>query len=109
MRRGASDSEYSLVGNHLVRTVTLPDGRSYIHRCSKAVYEAVAYAVEGHSREGVTGEAMSTELDLPFTQVYVALSFLVERGCVVVQFRRNFPASDILFEDAMTEFHALEL
>lgn len=90
-----------------MRTVTPPDGYRYIHTCSKAVYEATARAIEDHGKDGVVGKVIADELDLSFTQVYTALSFLVERGCVVVEGRRNFPASDVLFEDAMVEYHAL--
>jgi len=34
---------------------------------------------------------------------------LKERGCVRTEFRRCFPASACLFEDAMIEYHALEV
>ena len=30
-----------------------------------------------------------------------------ERGCFVTRYRRTYPASDVLFEDAMIEFWAL--
>jgi hypothetical protein len=35
------------------------------------------------------------------------LEFLKERGCLVTRLRRSHPASTFLFEDAMTEYHAL--
>ena len=105
--RPPSNSDFTVARDHLVRTVTLPGDRRYTHRCSKAVYEATARAIEDHGKDGVTGRSIADELDLSFTQVYTALSFLVERGCVVVEGRRNFPASDVLFEDAMVEYHAL--
>ena len=40
------------------------------------------------------------------TFMAVALAFMKERGCVVTRYRRNYPASDVLFEDAMIEFCA---
>ena len=107
MRRAKRDSEFTRIGDRLIRSVTLGDGRSYRHRCTKSVYEAVAHEIADHDADGITGKAIAEALDAPYTQVYVAIAFLVERGCVTVRYRRNCPASAICFEDAMVEFHAL--
>ena len=107
MPRAKPDSEFTRVGDRLIRTVTLGDGRSYRHCCRRQVYEAVAHEIADHDADGVTGKAIAEALDAPYTQVYVAIAFLVERGCVIIQYRRNCPASAICFEDAMVEFHAL--
>lgn len=98
---------FDVVDDHLVRTVYFPDGRSYTHRCTRATFEAVAHAIEEHAKEGVTLESLAEALDLPFTQVNVALEFMKERGCIVTPSgggRRSYPASGCLFEDAMCEY-----
>ena len=98
------DVRFEVLDGRLVRTVVLPGGRGYVHRCTREVLEAVAHAVEQRAAEGVTLDPLAQALDAPATQVNVALEFLKERGCVVTRCRRNYPASDVLFEDAMTEF-----
>ncbi len=111
MRRHYRDNErdvrFEIVDGRLVRTVTLPDGRSYMHRCGREAFEAVAHGVDELGDQGVTLEPLAEALDLPNTQVNVALEFMKERGCLVTRGRRNYPSSDVLFEDAMTEFYAL--
>jgi len=108
MRRRYRDEQrnvrFEVLDGRLVRTVALPDGRSYVHRCTREVFEAVAHAVEQRAADGVTLDPLAQALDAPATQVNVALEFLKERGCLVTRCRRNYPASGVLFEDAMTEF-----
>jgi len=95
----------------LVRTVTAGanDGRTYTHRCDKATFETVAWAMEGQPREGdgTTLMEIARKEALPFTQVNVALEFLKERGIVDVRHRRCYPATESVHLDAMVEFHAL--
>jgi len=95
---------FDVVDGVLERKVIFPDGRMYTHRCTREVYEEVAYAIEERAGDGVTLDPLAKALDLPFTQVNVALEFMKERGCVVTRGRRNYPASNILYEDAMIEF-----
>jgi len=93
----------------LVRHVERADGRAYTHRCGLAALQEVCWFVDEHARDGVTtGELWDALPDLPATQVSVALEFLKERGIMETRGRRNYPASNCLFEDAMTEFYALE-
>ena len=94
--------------NHLVRTVTGADGRSYAQRCSLDTYTAVADAMQSTNADGSTIASLIAALELPFSQVNVALEFLKERGCVEVYFRRSYPASNCVFEDALLEFYALK-
>ena len=104
------DVTFRVLDNHLVRTVSFADGqRGYEHRCSYQTYEAVADAVDQipTEGEGVTLEPLARSLDLPYTQVNVALEFLKERGVVSTRARRNYPASNFAFEDALIEYHAL--
>jgi len=96
---------FDVKDDHLIRTVVFPStGRSYSHRCTRAIYEAVAHAIEEHADEGVALDPLVQAIDAPFTQVNVALEFMKERTCVVTRGRRSYPASKALFEDAMIEF-----
>jgi len=102
-----SDVRFDVADGHLVRTVTAADGRSYVHRCSREVYESVTHAMQSVGPDGATVDTLTVALDAPYTQVNVALEFLKERSCVQTRHRRNYPASDFVFEDAMIEFLAL--
>jgi hypothetical protein len=90
----------------LVRFVTR---RGYVHRATLATLREIAWYIEEHAAEGVTTNGLWEALpELSATQIAVALDFLKDRGCVETRGRRNFLASDCLFEDAMIVFHALE-
>ena len=95
---------FDVVDNVLTRQVVFPDGNSYTHRCTLETFKDVAHAIEERAEEGVTCDGLAEALDLPHTQVNVALEFMKERGCVEVRRRRTYPASNFLFEDAMIEF-----
>ena len=111
MRRRYRNDEremiFEVIRGQLVRTIVLPDGGSYVHRCMRETFEEVAHAIEERADDGVTLGPLAEAIDAPSTQVNVALEFLKERGCVIVRGRRSFPASNFLFEDAMTEFYYL--
>ncbi len=90
----------------LRRTVLLSDGTTYTHHCARAVYEAVAYAIE--DSQGHTGQELSKLLNEPFTQVDVAFQFLKDRGVIETRHkRRSYAASKCAYEDAMIELLAL--
>lgn len=102
------------------RVVPLPGrGDPYEHRCTKQVYDDVAYAVEKAGARSFTNEEVRAAVDqlaadegqpghAPFTQVHVAMAFLKERGCIVpAPGRRHVAATDYAIEDAMIEWHAL--
>jgi hypothetical protein len=95
----------------LVRTVTsdITDGRTYHHRCDRAMFEKVAWAIAETPAEGVgTTLAIIAKAErIPFTQANVALEFLKKRGLVEVRHRRCYPATADVHLDAMIEFHAL--
>ena len=94
--------------HHLVRWVALRDGRTYAHRCALGSFEAVVHYIDEHAGEGVTTTMLWETLpEVPCTQASVAAAFLKERGCLDVRGRRIFLASNVFFEDAMTEIHAL--
>ncbi|MEX2387542.1 MAG: hypothetical protein WD534_06660 [Phycisphaeraceae bacterium] len=97
---------FDVIDDTLVRTVAFPfsDREGYIHRCTRKVYEDVAYAIQERVKEGATLDSLVEALDAPFTQVNVALEFMKERGCVVTRGRRSYPASTCLYEDAMVEY-----
>jgi hypothetical protein len=101
---------YDLERGRLVRRVEQANGRTYTHRCSLETLQEVTWYVEEHAADGVaTGELWVALPDFPATQLSVALEFLKEHGCVETSGRRNYPGSDILFEDVMCHFHALEV
>jgi len=97
-------------GGALERTVRLPDGREYAHRCSKKVFEAVAGYLDEHQGEGVKMQSVADAIDAPMTQVNVALQLLTERGMLETHGRLGYVApgyAKALYEHAMTEFYAL--
>jgi hypothetical protein len=100
--------EFSVEDGWLVRTA-FPTGRPpYQHRCSLDSYRAVIDFIDAHAAGGVTTNGLWEGLpDVPASQASVALAFLKERGCVEVRRRRCYPASGVLLEDALIEFHAL--
>ncbi|MCA9091181.1 MAG: hypothetical protein KDA90_21390 [Planctomycetaceae bacterium] len=101
---------FALEDGWLVRTVIKPNGSSYQHRCSLAAYRAVTDYIDEHTNEGVTTNGLWDGLpDVPCTQAAIALAFLKELGCVTVCHRRCYPVSKFLVEDALIEFHALNL
>ncbi|MGB7549651.1 MAG: hypothetical protein WBM14_18095 [Terracidiphilus sp.] len=95
----------------LVRIVTAHagGGRTYPYRCTKDIFETVAWAMAETPREGpgATPMQIARRENLPFTQVTVALEFLKERGIVEVRQRRCYPATSSAYLDAMVEWHAL--
>ena len=90
----------------LVRSVVPRRGKPYEHRCPLDTLEAVSHRFDQHG-EGDTVETIAEALDVPMTQVATALAFLLERGIVIVESRRNYPATIDVYLDAMTEYHAL--
>ena len=96
-------------GTALIRdAVPRTTGNPYRHSCPLAAFETVAHAIGEAGDEGFTLTSLQAETGLPFTQVATAMAFLRERGIIEVRFgRRNFPATDAVHIDAMTEYHAL--
>jgi len=90
----------------LVRSVIPRRGKPYEHRCTLELFEAVCHRFDEHG-EGDTVETIAKAIDAPITQVATALAFLLERGIVTVENRRNYPATIDVYLDAMTEYHAL--
>ncbi|MAX23025.1 MAG: hypothetical protein CMJ19_00860 [Phycisphaeraceae bacterium] len=97
---------FQVINDHLEMHVVFPKqpSRDYVHRCSRDVFREVAYTIEDYAAGGTTLDQIVQAIDAPYTQVNVALGFMKERGCVEVHHRRIFPASDIVYEDAMIEF-----
>jgi len=96
---------FSLDGDFLIRKVVTCTGH-YSHKCSLRSFKEVLHYLE--LNDGVTSNTMWNELDIPCTQISVALAFLKERGCVVVDGRKVYSSSDVLYEDGMTELYAME-
>ena len=97
---------FDVVDDHMEMKVVFPDtpGRDYVHRCTRDIFREVAFTIEEKAAGGTTLEDLVDAMDAPFTQVNVALAFMKERGCVEVRRRRTYPASDMVYEDAMIEF-----
>ena len=109
MRTSPRQVRFAVERTKLVRYVQRTDGRGHVQRATLATLREVAWFIEGHATAGVTTNELWDALpDVPTTQIAVALDFLKDRGCIETRGRRNYPASDCLFEDAMIEFHALE-
>ena len=90
----------------LVRSVVPRRGKPYEHRCPLDTLKAVSHRFDEHG-EGDTVETIAEAIDAPITQVATALAFLLDRGIVTVEHRRNYPASIDVYLDAMIEYHAL--
>jgi len=110
------DVRYEFADGCLVRTVTDGPtgdsggtGKAYQHRCTRAVFETVAHAINETPAdgEGTSQVDIVRRENLPYSQVNVALEFLKERGVVEVRHRRCYPGTSTAFEDAMIEFLAL--
>lgn len=94
----------------LVRAVTpgRGGGEPYEHRCAQVAFEDVAHAVDAMAGAAFTLESLHERINLPWTQIAVALAFLKERGCVVpVHGRRHKAAPGSVHLDSMIEWHAL--
>jgi len=90
----------------LVRSVVPRRGKPYEHRCPLETLVAVSHRFDEHGK-GDTVETIAEAIDVPITQAATALAFLLERGIVTVEHRRNYPATIDVHLDAMTEYHAL--
>ena len=109
MRRVPREVRFEVRRGRLVRHVRRADGRAYTHRCTLDGLKEVAWYVQEHAEAGVTTNELWTALaDIPATQATVALEFLKDRGLLTTELRRNYAASNCLFEEAMVEYHALE-
>jgi len=99
---------FALEDGVLFRRVVPRRGASYQHTCTEQVYKDVAYAIEQFGAATFTGEMLREQIDAPLTQVFTALAFLKERGCIApAHGRRHRAASDFIYEDALIEWHAL--
>lgn len=92
---------------HLVRRVTPRRGQPYAHRCTKATYEQVAWAIDALGDERFTLQSLMKAEDLPSSQVATALAFLRERSIIDVRYRKHYATTASVHLDAMTEYHAL--
>jgi len=90
----------------LVRLVTPAKGKPYEHRCSLEHLERIAHALD-ESDAGHTVESLRDDEDIPMSQTATAIAFLLERGVVITEGRRNHAAGSCVHLDAMTEYHAL--
>jgi hypothetical protein len=101
-----SDSFHVDRDGSLVRSVVPKVGSPYEHRCTMWVFKRVCWRFDEHG-EGDTVETLAAAAQIPVTQAATALAFLLERGIVTTERRRNFPATIDVYLDGMTEYHAL--
>lgn len=103
------NEEFTVSDRILFRRVWPKFGRPYLHTCSEAIYKAVLGAIDDAGGRSFTGEDLQGWTDAPHTQVFTALAFLKERGCVVrAHGRRNVaPTIFDVAEDGVIEFEAL--
>ena len=99
---------------NLVRSVMPKRGKPYEHKCRKESFEEVAYTADEIAAEGgsIKLDDLVRRTDLPSTQVNVALTFMLERGCLITENRMHYPATGNqkpgqVSLDAITEYHAL--
>lgn len=108
MNRRSRDRTFRIERGVLVSEVELDDGRTYTHRCGYEAFREVAYYIDEHAADGVTTNDLWENLPgVAKTQASVALEFMKERSVAITEGRRNYPASKVMFEDAMVEWHAL--
>lgn len=89
----------------LIHSVIGRKDRPYTHICDEEIFTKVAHAVD--ETESCTAKEVATAEGVPSTQVSVAFAFLRERGILIPIGRRHVTSSPSVFEDAMTEYHAL--
>lgn len=94
--------------DRLIRSVVPRRGKPYEHAGPLDAFREILWAGEDLACGGFTIEEIADHVDLPMTQVAIAIGFLDERGSVEKRHRRNFPTSNLLFEDGMIEFMALK-
>ncbi|QYU66573.1 hypothetical protein J4558_16530 [Leptolyngbya sp. 15MV] len=95
-----------LVLHALARTT----GKPYRHTCPLESFEVVAHELDAAGPQGLTRVDLHDRTGVPWTRINVALLFLYERSIVERAGSRGrlyVPASATVFEDAMTEYHAL--
>jgi hypothetical protein len=113
MRRNLDDRDiqWRVIDGVLERAIRPLTGKPYRHRCSRKAFEEVAWYLAEHASQGVTMTLIAAALDLPYTQVNVAMELLKERGILRADGRRSYVEPgyrEALYEHAMVEFLALE-
>ena len=102
-QRPVREESFSVLDDHLIRSVVPARGKPYEHRCPKWAYENVAHTAAEFGDKGFTLTDLVEWAAVNWTQAAVALAFLKERSCVVTRFKRNYAASDDVHLDAMTD------
>lgn len=101
------DETFAVEDGALVRRVVPRRGQPYEHRCPQAAFEAAAHAI-AELPAGFVLKDVRRAAEITWTEAAVAVAFLKERGCVVpVHGRKHAAAATCVYEDAMTEYHAL--
>jgi hypothetical protein len=109
MRINQREVAFHIERGSLVRTVSGANERGYVQRAALRVLQDVAFYVEAHAKDGTTtNELWDAFPDSPPTLPQEVERDRELRPCVIVRYRRSYPASSFVYEDAMIEYHALE-
>jgi hypothetical protein len=94
-------------GDDLVRSVIPRSGRAYEHRCERAVFVDVLYAIDARCGDPFTYEQVREETGHPASQVATAVAFLKEVGTLAPAGRKRHRATTDAYLDGMIELLAL--
>lgn len=95
---------------HLVMNAVARGGKPYRHACPLDSFVLVAHELDAAGTGGITREQIHERTKIPWTRINVAVTFLYERSIIERTGRRGrlyVPASGVVVEDAMLEYHAL--
>jgi hypothetical protein len=97
-------------GRLVLQATARRTGTPYRHTCPLESFEAVAHGFDAAGSRGLTRVELHERTGIPWTPINVAIVFLYERSIIDRTGSRGrlyVPASAAVFEDAMTEYHAL--
>jgi hypothetical protein len=98
---------YDVLLERLIRQVHQDNGCIYAHHCTLGVFEQVVVYLDDHPQEATHTQLVRRALNLPSSQVHVAMEFLLERGLLVRRGRQVLPQSPYFYEEALEHFHHL--
>ena len=98
---------FMLQRDRLLHQVCLADDRRYRHTCTLGVFKEVAGYADEYPQEALATQSLARQLNLPFSQVQVALDFPAEYGLTVRAGRKWHPQAPCLYEEAIAHFYSL--
>lgn len=108
MQAHLRNETFGIDGETLLRFVEPRRGKPYRHTCTLEIFNDLALTIETYRGSPFIGDDLVKSMGAPHSQVFTALAFLRERGCIVASYGRASRAADgFIYEDAMIEWHAL--